>query len=235
MHSALTWVELYKKDSIVITIVLTAQFEEAGQEFECALHEMLVSRGMILDYKKTDGDVITIVAKKLSTGIQLAPEMDGECEAENEVSVVTTVTIDEPEECDQHPLQCDTAAAPMLTAKILSISSLNGIPCMMDRALENSCLYVKKMNSEPEAVTFSHGNFIYRYPKARPSAPLQQGVCNPTHAVGQNTICCAVILPGTLEAVNMLLTLVQCGSEQDEEYLHLGKDVCISLDSAVGA
>lgn len=224
-----------KKDSAVITIVLTAQFEEAGQEFECALHEMLVSRGMIVNYKKTDGDVVTIVAKKLSTGAQTPP--DATADIENQVSMVAAAAPNEisasDESCNQ---ECDTTApAQVQYAKVLSISSLSGIPCVEGGALDNSCLYVKNVSTEPDTVTFSYANFVYRYPKARPSAPIQQAVCNPNHAIGPNTICCAVILPGSFEAVNMLLTLVQCPSEEDEECLHLGNDVSTYLGSVVGA
>lgn len=224
----LQWIGQSKKDSAVITIVLTAQFEEAGQEFECALHEMLVSRGMIVNYKKTDGDVVTIVAKKLSTGAQTPPEVT---DIENQVSMVT---VPAPDEVSADSEDC-AEPAQVMHAKILSISSLNGIPCISDSALDNSCLYVKNVSTEPETVTFLHGNFVYRYPKARPSTPTQQGVCNPNHAIGANTICCAVILPGCFEAVNMLLTLVQCPSEEDEECLHLGNDVSAYLSSVAGA
>lgn len=223
----------------MITIVLTAQFEEAGQEFECALHEMMVSRGMILNYRKTDGDVTTIIAKKLATGAHAPSDVMASpdtVDTENQISTVTAVVADEIPVSDESDNQAQDISAPtqIRCAKILSISSLNGIPCISDGSLDNSCLYVKKVSTEPDAVTFSHGEFVYRYPKARPSTPTQQGVCNPNHAIGPSTICCAVILPGCFEAVNMLLTLVQCPSEEDEECLHLGNDVNSYLGSVVG-
>lgn len=215
----------------MITIVLTAQFEEAGKEFEFALHEMLVSRGIALQYKNTDGDVITMVAKKSATGLNSAndvPETADSCEMSEPVPLDAVVVVPDSHDhsaCDQSCELMDTPAPQMLNAKILSISSVNDIPCLIDASLENSCLYVKKIFTEPENITFSYGDFIYRHPKVRPLAVQQPGICNPNHAVGPNTICCAVILPGFDEAVNMLLTLVPCPSEQDEECLHIGADV----------
>lgn len=225
-----------EKEAIVITIVLTAQFEEAGKEFECALHELLVSRGIVLQYKNTDGDVITMVAKKSATGLNTANELadaGDSCEMTEPVPMVAcpaVVAVPDPHDhsaCDQTCELTGEPAPQMLGAKILSISSVNDIPCMINKDLENSCLYVKKVFTEPENITFSYGDFIYRYPKARPSSAQQPGICNPNHAVGPNTICCAVILPGFNEAVDLLLTLVPCPSEQDEECLHLGTDISV--------
>lgn len=228
----------------MITIVLTAQLEEAGNEFMCALEEMLASRGMTVDFRKTDGGVTSVIAVKRATGMNVVDDSMMPTEVEQQYpqqpeeapsSTVCACCGQENCSCEYNECECSCAMPPEqqstpepepLYVRIPSISSLpEGIACNVDAAQDITCLYVRDLCVEPDHVTFNFNGLQIRYPKCRPSAALE--ACNSTAPLTSSTICCGVYLPSG-EAVKMLVSVCEMPDHMQCEYLCLGQD-CVAL------